>query len=456
MRYQVPLALVAMLSLSSCSLMLSDYERGAMPEIASFNADKLQGSLMSEHFWEDFNDPKLNAVIEKALAGNFDIKTAALKVQKARLAADLAKSDYLPTPQNTAVGVEAKRALDYHDSTHKSSSSSFNISYQADLFGQIEAENRVSGEEYIATVYDDRAMRLTVIENTAKAYWKYAYCKKALEINQKSLEDSKTRLSLVESKFQAGAANAAELDTARISNLKSKSSVDKAESDLKQARTALATLLGVGADQDCEVFLPDVTTVKTFPLDVPATLLERRPDLMASEARLRKALASTDVSFTDFFPKITFSAGISAGSSTAFYDFFANPLSALGAAITLPFFNFHKLSIQHQSALKDYEIAQVDFVASYIKAVQEVYDYITLIEYDDKSLVNSKAQYELASANYDRYFERYRQGLSPLSDLLDAADNKRSAELVACESVRALLSNEISLMTALGGGNPAL
>ncbi len=456
MRYQVPLAIAAMLSLSSCSMMLSSYERSEMPEIASFNADSLQGSLMSERFWEDFDDPWLNAAIEKALTGNFDVKAAALKVQKARLAADLSESDYLPTPQNSALGIDARRALSYHDSTHKSSSGSFNISYQADLFGQIAAENRVSGEEYIATVYDDRAMRLTVIENTARAYWKYAYCQKALEINRQSLEDSKKRLSLVESRFQAGSANAAELDTARISDLKAQGSVDKAESDLKQARTALMTLLGVGADQDCEVFLPDVTAVKTFPLDVPATLLERRPDLMASEARLRKALANTDVSFTNFFPKITFSAGVSAGSSTAFYDFFANPLSALGAAVTLPFFNFHRLSIERNSALKDYEIAQVDFVSSYIKAVQEVYDYITLIEYDDKILLNSREQYKLASANYDRYFERYRQGLSPLSDLLDAADNKRSAELVACESVRALLSNEISLMTALGGGNPSL
>ncbi len=455
MRYQVPLALIAMLSLSSCSLMMSDYEREQMPNIASFNADNLQGAMLSEHFWEDFNDPLLNAVIEKALAGNFDVKTAALKVESARLAADLSESDRLPTPQNTSLGVDAKRALSYHDSTHKSSSSSFNIAYQADIFGQIEAENRVSGEEYIASVYDDRAMRLTVIENTAKAYWKYAYCQKSLEINKKSLEDSETRLSLVESKFSAGAANAAERDTARISNLKAKASVDKSESDLKQARTALATLLGVGADQDFDVYLPDATAVKSFPLDVPASLLERRPDLMASEARLRKALANTDVAFTNFFPKLTFTAGISAGSSTAFYDFFANPLSALGAAITLPFFNFHKLSIERQSALKDYEIAQVDFVASYIKAVQEVYDYVSLIEYDDKILKNSTEQYKLASSNYDRYFERYRQGLSPLSDLLDAADNKRSAQLVACESVRALLANEISLMTALGGGDPA-
>lgn len=441
------------LLLSSCSLFLSDYKRPTLPEISSYNALQLNTAALPTRYWEVFSDPLLNVVIEKALSGNFDLERTALKVQKARIAADLSDQDRYVNVQSS-LSADAGRALSHHDSLQKSSDSSFAISYQADLFGRIEAQNRTAYEEYGAAVYDDQAMRLTVVENTAKAYWKYAYCKKAVLIMQECVEDSQKRVSLVRSKFNAGAADASQLDTARINDLKMQNSLEEAKSELAQARTALNILLGEGADRDHEVFLPDGAAVKAFPLDVPSALLEKRPDLMASEARLRAALSKTDEALSAFFPQLTFSAGIKAGSATTFADFLANPLGSLGAVLTLPFVNFHRLSLERQSALKDHEIAQVDFVSSYVNAVKEVYDAVTLVSFDEKKLSNAKAQYALAAVNYDRIFARYRVGTSSLSELLDAADDKRNSSLASSESVRALLSDEIALMAALGGGVP--
>ena len=293
---------------------------------------------------------------------------------------------------------------------------------------------------------------MSVIENTSKAYWKYAYCKQALKIAEDERKDSKQRLSIVLNRFNAGAADATDADTARISDLKSEHELDEAVSSLKQARTALNTLLGQGADKEVDVNLPKDANVPSFSLEIPSSLLSRRPDLKAYEQRARAALADTDESFSSFFPQFTLTAGLSSGSVSSFAAFFSNPLAALGAAVTLPFVNFHRLSIERENALNDYEIAQLDFVAAYIKAVQEVYDSVTLITAAKKALDNSRAQLKLATTNYDRYLARYRQGLSQLSDLLDAADNRRSAELGEAEAVRALLSAEATLMAATGGG----
>ncbi len=455
MNHKVLLILPACFMLQACSMMRSDYVQPRMPS-ASYDFDADEQKLVGQddfgkNFWESFSDPKLNTVILQALKDNLDLKKAALNVEKARIAADLSADDLLPTPQ-ASLGSDAKHALSYHDSTHKSSDASFAISYQADLFGKIDAQNRSADAEFQASVFDKEAMRLSVIENTSKAYWKYAYCKQALKIAEDERKDSKQRLSIVLSRFNAGAADATDADTARISDLKSEHELDEAVSSLKQARTALNTLLGQGADKEVDVNLPKDANVPSFSLEIPSSLLSRRPDLKAYEQRACAALADADESFASFFPQFTLTAGLSSGSVSSFAAFFSNPLAALGAAVTLPFVNFHRLAIERENALNDYEIAQLDFVAAYIKAVQEVYDSVTLITAAKKALDNSRAQLKLATTNYDRYLARYRQGLSQLSDLLDAADNRRSAELGEAEAVRALLSAEATLMAATGGG----
>lgn len=437
--------------LSSCSLMESNYQRESMPFVSTFDAQNIAYGKLSEKYWETFDDPLLNEVIARALKNNFDLKKAVINVEKARIVADLSENDRYPT-LDASLGVDAKRALSYHDSIHRTSSSSFSISYQADLFGRIEAENRASLAEYEATLSDEQAMYLTVIENTAKAYWKYAYCQKEVLIMRQSAEDSKQRLALVASKYKAGTIDASQYDTARINDLKIQDQLEKAYADLKQNRNALNIMLGEASTVEHDAYLPDSAKLKSFPLDVPSALLERRPDLMAAEARVRKSLAVSDEAFSSFFPQVIFSAGISAGSTTTFANFLANPLGALGAAISLPFVNFHRLSLERQSSLKDQEIAQLDFVSTYINAVNEVYDAITLVSYNEKKMHNAQEQYALALSNYDRIFNRYRAGSSSLSELLDAADDKRNAQISSAQSLRDLLSGEITLMSALGGG----
>lgn len=444
---------ISPLWLSSCTLFLSDYERQQLPEISEYRHGAALGESISEDFWKMFQDPALDAVIEGALLGNFELRSYALKVEKARIAAGIVDTDRHPS-LSASLGSDARTALNYHDSTHKSSDSSFKIAYEADLFGRIEAASLSAEEEFKASVYDEQAMYLTVVENTAKAYWKYAYCKAALEIAQQDLKDSQLRYELAQSKYESGAVNIVDAQSSQISLLKAQTSCDEAKSNLEQAKTALTTLLGIGADQNVAVGSLEDAVVPIVAIDIPSKLLERRPDLKAYEARIKAALADTDEKKLSFFPTLNFTTGVTAGSAASFVDFFVNPVAALGAAVTLPFLNFNKLSLEHESSLKDYEIAQVDFAAAYINAVAEVYDALTLIELDQKTLVSARAQRDLAADNYRRYFERYREGQCPLSDLLDAADTLRSSRLSYISAQQGLLSQDMTLIAALGGDCP--
>ena len=102
--------------LSSCSAYLSDYERPSMPYVNSYaQAYKFTGNNIAKNYWQEFSDKKLDDLVNKALLNNFDLNKACLNVQKALIAVDISGTQRHPTA-NASLGVEASRALDYHQS----------------------------------------------------------------------------------------------------------------------------------------------------------------------------------------------------------------------------------------------------------------------------------------------------------------------------------------------------
>ncbi len=441
------------LSLSSCSVFFTEYKTPDFPVVDSYkDAGKFVGESIHSEYWKDFDDPKLNLLMEQALSNNFDIRVAGVNVEKALLNVDITASDNHPTA-SASLGGAAKRALSYHDSTHKSSSGSFSLSYQLDLFGKLKAADESAEAAYRATAYDYLAMRLTVIQTLSSAYWQYAYAKEAVRIGERDLEDSRVRLELVKKKFDAGAADSLDVDNAHINNLKVQATLDTRRANLEKARTALATVLGTTADSDFEVSMLDETKIPDFSLSIPSALLKRRPDLMAYEEKLKQAYADYNSAKMAFFPDFTLSAGLTTGDSNTIGRFLSDPVGSLGAAVTLPFLNFNSLYKKKERAYKDIDIASLNFVSSYIKAVQEVYDDITDVDLYQKSLMTYKHAYELAVRNYERYKVRYEEGLVELTDFLDSADTMRTAKISYLEAKLNCHKSTMALMTAIGGDN---
>nr|MCR5536109.1 TolC family protein [Succinivibrio sp.] len=303
--------LLGALTLGGCQLMLSDYERPELPYVESFYlADKYLGPEIRERFWEDFGDDRLNAVIAKALEHNLDLRKAALNVEQALLQVDISYQDRVPTLSGT--GAErSSRSLDTHESWSKSSSLSLSLSYAVDLFSKIGAANRSAYENYRATAYDYWAMRLTVIKTVSAAYWQYAWAQENLKLARGDLKDSEQRVSLIGHQYTQGAVSNVEVDRAQINHLQVKKALDAAEHELHKARTALNLLLGETADKDQEIGTLAAAKTPHFALDVPARLLSRRPDLMAKEALLRKALSDYDSARLAFYPDFTLTLGLS-------------------------------------------------------------------------------------------------------------------------------------------------
>lgn len=405
-------------------------------------------------FYQSYNDPKLTALVDRALSYNYDLTTAYLNLRQAEVVLGLAKSNMHPTV-SASVSSSASRNLEQDTGSNRSASSNLGIAYELDLFGRLAANERASFESFKATAYDYKAMRLTIIQRTCEYYWNYAYAQEALQLAQDQLTASQQRLNLVRVKRDSGAADGLEYDQALVNHRGVEQTVYQRAYELTAAKNALNTLLGWYSDQDVG---KDITTLALehtvcpqIEVPLPATLLSQRPDLMAYEARVRAAYARVDEANANFYPTFNLNATVGGGASNSLVEFLRDPIGSLGAAITFPFFNYNELSLQKESSLIERDQAKLDFVNGFITAVKEVSDALNDLSYQEQLQLSTQDEYQLTAANLRRYEERYRYGSASLTEVLDASDALRSAQNKLLSSKRDLLNASMMLMIALGG-----
>lgn len=405
-------------------------------------------------FYRCYQDEKLNALIDQVLQHNYDLKSAFLTLRQAEVSLGLSRAGLHPTA-NAGLDASARRNFYNGDSSTRSSGGNLSISYELDLFGRLAADERSSFEQFKATAYDYKAMRLTLIQRASEYYWNYAYAKEALKMAQEQLEVSQRRLDLIKAMWDNGASDGLEYDQALVNHRAVEQIVYQRGYELTAAHNALTTLLGLYSDTPLDAQITDLALEKTrtpkIEVSLPATLLQQRPDLMAYEARVRAAYADVDLAEANFYPSFTLNAGVSGGSSDSLTRFLTDPVGSLGAAIAFPFLNFNELSLQKESALISRDQARLDFAQGFITAVEEVSNALNEMSYQEQLLRSLGSEYLLTKSNYERYLERYRYGSASISDVLDASDSLRSAETRLLSSKRDLLNASMTLMITLGG-----
>lgn len=501
--------------LSSCAVTGSDYETklnnapasyGILVESEQSKSSLVKDSQISANFYKDYQDPFLNKLVEIALRHNYDLNDAWINLKQAENQLKLSGINMHPS-LDASLNSSYRKQLYDEKKISRSSGANLGISYEVDLFNRLEHSQQASYEAYQASKYDLQAMRLAIIEKTSEYYWKYLYAQEALKLAEQQLQDSQKRLDLIQAKVASGAVDGLEYDRALVNHRNVEQNLYLREYELTLAGNALCTVLGFNTETDLIKLLSDpaitvaqiadnstvnvddnieegtinkgnqyntlnsisgtVSKANVMPMsfysrlsssfvpnvnvDQPVSLLKKRPDLMAYEARLKEQMASLQVAKDDFYPTIKLNAVLSASDSASLIKFFTDPLGSISGAIALPFLNYNELSVKEDNALLSKERAQLNFANGFIVAVQEVADKFNEMRYNEKLLASANDELRLTASNYQRIEQKYKVGASSLSDLLDAADSLRSAQNKVIQSKRELLISSMMLMVALGG-----
>jgi NodT family efflux transporter outer membrane factor (OMF) lipoprotein len=448
-----PLLLV--LFVSSCAGHSGSYQTPELTLPATWEqAIDTEAFLDKDHWWHAFEDPMLNQLVDEALIRNNDLAAAALLVQRAQLRADQADSDLLPSAAVRG-GTRLSRDLGSSDQgENRIFSTSATVGYELDLWRKLANTADAAHWEMVATEEDRASVVLALTGTTATLYWQIAYLNKRLATADASIAYAARTLALAEVRTKAGAATSLDVLEARRTLANQEAARTTLRQQRVEARNALAILFD-GPPRPLTITEPSDLSHATLPkvaAGLPASLLARRPDLRAAEARLRAALATTEATRAAWYPTINLSGSLGA-SSEELSRLIRNPIGALAAELTLPFIQWRDMQRNIKISETEYQVAVVNFRQTLYNALAEVEDSLSARQQYLLQGAQLELVLETALQVEEIYRVRYQAGSVSIKAWLDAQENRRQAETALAENRLNLLLNHIILCKALGGGS---
>ena len=460
-------AMLLCAALAGCQLAPA-HVRPGLPVAAEYPtelaADPPGGVPAHEIDWREFiDDPRLEALVGAALERNRDLTVAIARIDEARGAFRVQRSDRVPTLAASADAARSKLVAggavggfpSSQGGTLDSRSAAIVVSaFELDFWGRVRNLTDAALAEYLATAAAARATALALIRSVADAYLGWVEADSRIRLAEATVQSRREELEIAERRLDAGAVSA--LEVAQVETLLTQAETELAALRLESARNAnaLAVLVGGPLDVDLPPPAPLGRQASDAPLaaGLPSELLAVRPDVIAAEERLRAARANIGAARAAFFPSISLTAR-SGYSSTELDDLFSEDGStwSFGPTLTVPLFDFGRRRGNVTIAEAREHVAVAEYELAIQTAFREVADGLAGRRYLAEQVAAqeraTRAQRRLA----DLARRRYEAGVVSFLEVLDAERNLFDAEQALLQVRRAEAANLIALYVALGG-----
>lgn len=416
-----------------------------------------EAALPALGYRDIFRDPKLQGLIERALANNQDIKLALANVTIARGTLRTQRAAQLPQ-------FDARAAATFSDAgtarssaaggTAESYSADVGLSaFEIDLFGRLRSLSDAALQQYLGTEAAVRTARLSLIAETASAYLTLATDRSLLAIAVDTEQNASRSVGLTGARLQGGIAPRTDLRQAETVLAQARS--DKADliTLVAQDRNALQLLVGAPVDDaDLPTSIESIDgLLGELPAGLDSTVLLRRPDVVQAEYTLKAANARIGAARAAFFPTISITSAVGLASSALSSLFTGNAFNwSVAPAASLPIFDGGTARGNLQGAQGTRDAA----LAMYQKAIQTAFSEVA-DALARRGTIDAKytAQSDLERASRDSSLlteARYREGIDSFLTSLVAQRTYYSARrtLAAARLTRA--DNLVQLYRTIG------
>jgi outer membrane protein, multidrug efflux system len=407
-----------------------------------------------------FRDARLRRLIGLALTNNADLRLAVLNVEQTRALYRVQRNALVPTAQINASGSRQRISTGFGGGQFAATFDQFNVNlgvaaYELDLFGRVRSLKRQALETYFATEEARQSAQIALVAQVATAYLTEREATEQLAVARQTLQAAQQSYELTRRSHQAGVSSQLEVNTAAIQAQTARAAVAAYEQQLALAQDSLVLLAGRPLPEDLpapQPFNPRIC-LADIPPGLPSDLLERRPDVLEAEHRLKAANANIGAARAAFFPTITLT-GSAGTASTALQDLFAPGTQTWGISpqIVWPIF----AAGTAWNELKAVQASERIEVANYQKAVQtafrEVADALAVRATIDTQLEVNLALVKARQETYQLIQATFRGGVASALDVAGAQQNFDAARLNLIQSQYSRLFSLINLYQALGGG----
>lgn len=419
---------------------------------------------MPGEWWKLFGSTELNRLVAQALDSNQELRGTLARVETARALVGVQQADWFPQ-------LSMKDAMNYEKLSQSSFGANlpagiplpslqrrrfqnlFELGWELDLWGRV--RRGVEGEKasQIAAVETLAAQRLTLAAEVARLYFLAHSLDRQMQVVKETFEWREEAVKLQESRFKGGLANEMDVARARTELELSRNDLAALERQRGNAENALAVICGQIPSTFRIASNANLPSAPTVPSGLPSTLLQRRPDIRASEQKMREANAQIGVAKASFYPtfKIGGSGGLESIGAANFYDARSKILT-IGPSVTLPIFQGGRLKSNLAASKARYEETLAAYRQSILTALKEVEDSML----DARAYGKQKSALDAAISSAhetQRLAElRYQKGLASYFEVVDANRTVLNAKLLAAQVEGQRLIATVAMLKALGGG----
>lgn len=424
--------------------------RSSLPKSQIAWADSAPHGRALKAWWKSFDDPVLDRVIDRALAGNLELQEAAARLRQAE--AEASREGALLFPTVDVAGDLGATRVD--EGRRRAAGLGALLRWEIDLWGRLRAGRRAATEEVGAAAMDLRAAKVVLCAAVAEVYFSILEDQMQLELLERQRETNQTLLELTQLRLGQGVASAVDVLQQKEQLTSTLARVPLVQATLESDRKRLLILMGEhpGESGSAAMQTPGETTElpegnRDSAADFTAFDLLQRPDLAALQHRIKSMDQRVAQAVADRLPNVAISASTTLTDAS---DLNALISSAVGELV-LPVIDGGARRAEVQRRRAALEELLLEYGQAYLEAAAEL--QIALINEDRQQRHVDLLREQLAVAQRVLFESRnrYAQGLTDYLPVLDALDRVQELERSLITNRRLRLSYRVQRHRALGG-----
>jgi NodT family efflux transporter outer membrane factor (OMF) lipoprotein len=461
------------LMVNGCTMVGPDFVKPDAPLLSEWVEPKKPGLSIGQtdysNWWRVFDDSVLQNLVELAYRQNLSLQIAGIRIYEARAQLGIAVGNFYPQNQSALGDLTSNKLptadLSLIDSSFNQLGLGFDAAWELDIWGKFRRsiQSGVANLEATVASYDNVLVSLTA--EVARTFIVIRTLEKRLLIAGENVELQKQSLRFAEVRFTEGVVSELDVSQAKSLLTDTQAFIPRLESSLRQAKNALAILLGVlpGELKDLLNGSTGIPVVaEAVIIDIPNNLLRRRPDIRLSELRIAAQSPQIGIALADLYPHFTLFGSIgwrssdstSATSQNSLGDIFSynSMFWSVGPGFNWDILNYGR--IRNRARVEDARLQQlvVTYKNTVLNAQREVED--AMVGYT-RSLEEERFLKESVTAaqrSVDISLLQYKEGVVDYQRVLDSQRFLTTQSDRLTEVSGQVGTNIVATYKALGGG----
>lgn len=477
-------SIISLMMLSGCTVLGPDFEGVepvALPEQWQ-QVDYIDSSWKTAKWWQQFNDPVLNELVNQAGLQNLDLEAAGLRILQARAAVGVADSFQFPQRQ-TVSGSLAK--IYQNETTLDNATVSFDAGWELDVWGRYARGIESAEAGLYASIASYHDILVTITAEVARNYINYRTFQERVLLSERNIDIQKRVTRITEIQYESGNVTELDVQQAKTQLYNTQSALPALKIGMIQSRNALAVLLGI-LPAEAELLLSDpATSAKIQAFDnkyehsrnrrlaesydqyslippvpavstlVDANLVLRRPDLQLAELQAHAQSSQIGIAEADLYPQFSLFGAIGINSTVqAGNDFsFSDSLNlSLGPAFSWNIFQYGRVKNSIRIEDARFQETLTNYNKQVLLAVQEVSTALSSyqLNLEQKGLAFNSVDASVRAFNIS--LTQYENGQITFERLLNSVEKMTRSEDTYAQVKGSVANQVVALYKSLGGG----